>query len=266
MLTNLQKVTAQAIVNIFETGSPAGDYANITVASGDPGHLTYGRSQTTLASGNLALLIRSYCDAPDAMHADGFRAYLPRLDARDATLDTDARFHSLLREAATDETMRRIQDDFFDRCYWHPAVRAAESLAILSPLGTAVVYDSFIHGAWSRLRDATLARAGLPAVAGLPSAPEGAKSKTDERSWIREYTALRRDWLANHPNPLLHRAVYRMDTFLELAHAANWDLTLPLQAHGVTISEATFAAGVDNPPPAQASRYNQFASKLVTDS
>ena len=63
MLTSLQKKTVQAIVNIFETGRPYGDYGAVTVLKGDTGHLTYGRSQTTLGSGNLALLIHAYCDA-----------------------------------------------------------------------------------------------------------------------------------------------------------------------------------------------------------
>ncbi len=252
MLTYLQKRTAQAIVNVFETGSPSGDYAGITVAAGDPGHLTYGRSQTTLSSGNLARLVASYCDAPIATCSAGLRAFLPRLEARDVTLDSDARLHSLLHDAAGDDAMRCIQDEFFDRAYWHPAVCAAESLAIQSALGTAVVYDSFIHGAWARLRDATLARLGLPAVA-VPPAPAAkpassstASASSDEHAWIAEYLARRRDWLLNHPNPLLRRAVYRMDTFLSLVGAANWDLTLPVEAHGVCISEATFGSRGDN--------------------
>ena len=235
MLTNLQKRTAQAIVNVFETGSPVGDYANITAAPADPGHLTYGRSQTTLSSGNLALLIKSYCNSSGLPPAAGLRSYLPRLESRDASLDSDPNLRSLLRQAAADQAMRRAQDEFFDRDYWHPAVHAAQSLAIDSPLGTAVVYDSFIHGAWSRLRDATLARLGLPA----------ASSKS---AWIREYVTLRRDWLATHPNPLLHRAVYRMDTFHALIAAANWDLRLPLVAHGVSISEASLSKPADNSP------------------
>jgi chitosanase len=50
MVTDLQKRSAEAIVNVFETGTPRGDYGQVTVVPGDTGHLTYGRSQTTLAS------------------------------------------------------------------------------------------------------------------------------------------------------------------------------------------------------------------------
>ena len=66
MLTDLQKGAVQAIVNIFETGAPLGDYASVTLLKGDTGHLTYGRSQTTLASGNLYLLIKDYVDTDGA--------------------------------------------------------------------------------------------------------------------------------------------------------------------------------------------------------
>lgn len=239
MLTELHKHTIQAIVNVFETGRPTGNYGAVTFWKDDVGCLTFGRSQTTLASGGLALLIREYCAVPGAAFSTELRNYLPLLEARDRSLDSDAEFISLLRKAGSDPSMRRVEDDFFDRAYWDPAIQAAQLLAIETPLGTAVVYDSFIQGAWARLRDATLARIGSPSrLAGTPAAP-------GERQWVREYIALRRDWLATHPNPLLRRAVYRMDTFIALADAANWDLALPLRAHGVTIDEATTVECVD---------------------
>lgn len=49
MPTELQKNTARAIVNIFKTGSTQGKCGNVTLLARDSGHLTYGRSQTTLA-------------------------------------------------------------------------------------------------------------------------------------------------------------------------------------------------------------------------
>ena len=53
MITDLNKLSIQAIVNVFETGRAHGDYGKVTLLSGDSGHLTYGRSQTTLASGKI---------------------------------------------------------------------------------------------------------------------------------------------------------------------------------------------------------------------
>jgi chitosanase len=235
MLTELQKRIIQAIVNVFETGMARGDYASVTLLPGDPGHLTYGRSQTTLASGNLWQLVESYCNAAQGRPAVGLRAYLPRLEARDPTLDGDTRFRALLREAGSDGVMRCVQDEFFDRAYWEPALYAAQGLGMETALGAGVVYDSFIHGAWGRLRDATTARVGLPSASGASGTGAG------ERGWVREYVSLRRDWLASHPNPLLRRAVYRMDTFAVLIEAGNWELVLPVVAHGVLIDESALA-------------------------
>ena len=64
MPTPTQKKTAQSIINIFETGSALGDYSLVTSIEGDIGHLTYGRSQTALGSGNLHLLLKEYVDNP----------------------------------------------------------------------------------------------------------------------------------------------------------------------------------------------------------
>ena len=52
ILTELQRKTIQAMVNIFETSAVLGRYAQVTLIPGDTGGLTYGRSQTTINSGN----------------------------------------------------------------------------------------------------------------------------------------------------------------------------------------------------------------------
>jgi chitosanase len=118
MLNDIQRLTAQAIVNIFETGSPVGDYGKVTLIKGDAGHLTYGRSQTTLSSGNLYLLIKAYSQMPECQFGDCFAQYLDRLAATDLTLDNDMTFRNLLREAGDDLVMHVAQDKFFERVYW----------------------------------------------------------------------------------------------------------------------------------------------------
>ena len=102
MVTQLQKAAAQAIVNVFETGTPRGDYANVTVAEGDAGHLTYGRSQTTLASGNLHKLIKRYCDAQGCRFGQALTPVLTRLANMDLSLDQDGTLKDLLRRAGAD--------------------------------------------------------------------------------------------------------------------------------------------------------------------
>ena len=171
MLTDLQKRCAQAIVNVFETGRPLGNYGSVTLLAGDTGHLTYGRAQTTLTSGNLYLLIKAYCEASDAAFADQLRPYLDALDLRDLALDNNAALRQFLREAGDDPVMRREQDAFFDRVYWAPAVASADYIGAQTALGTAVVYDSRIHGSWHAMRDRTNERFGAPAALTVALSP-----------------------------------------------------------------------------------------------
>lgn len=231
MVNDLQKRTAQAIVNIFETGRLRGDYGNVTVARGDLGHLTYGRSQTTLASGNLFLLAKAYVEAVGAEFAEALRPFLPRLAARDFSLDGDATLRQLLRQAGEDPVMREVQDGFFDRVYWMPATQRAGTAGIATALGTTVVYDSTIHGSWKLIQERTNTAAG------------GGPSAVGEQVWIARYVAERRGWLASSdPATLLPRTVYRMDELKKLIDASNWNLPLPLRVRGVGIDAASLTA------------------------
>ncbi len=229
-MKEIKKKAAQAIVNIFETGTPYGDYGRVTLLPGDSGHLTYGRSQTTLASGNLYLLIKSYCNTPGAELADELAGFLPRLDDIDLSLDQNIRFRRLLREAGSDPVMQEVQDNFFDRVYWEPAFRTAEATGIKCELGVSVVYDSFIHGSWHTVKKLTDKEAGPI-------------SEIGETNWVAEYVMTRRNWLATHPNPLLHSTVYRMDSFRQIITTQNWTLELPFVVRGILIDRQvlTFA-------------------------
>jgi chitosanase len=228
-LTTTQARTAQAIVNLFETGSVLGEYGQVTLIEGDTGHLTFGRSQTTLGSGNLHGLIERYCANAGARFGPRLATYLPRLAATDLSLDADLKLQNLLRASADDRVMRETQDRFFDEVYWQPAVRAAERLGFKSPLGTAVVYDSHVHGSWGRIRDRTTAIAGAP-------------SSANERKWITTYVATRRQWLATNSRTDLRATVYRMDAFGRLIELGFWGLELPLVVRGAEISSATLNA------------------------
>ena len=232
MLTDLQIKAAQAIVNVFETGSPKGEYGQVTLLAGDTGHLTYGRSQTTLASGNLYLMIKAYCGKEDAEFGEELEGYLERLVDCDLSLDHNMRFRRLLRDAGDDPVMQAVQDGFFDRVYWAPAAQAADALGIDIALGVGVVYDSFIHGSWQRMRDRTIEH--YDSVTNL-----------GDKSWVERYIEVRRDWLANHSNRLLNRTVYRMDAFRSLIEADVWNLELPFTVRGVVIDEWVLSVGPD---------------------
>jgi len=225
LLSDLQKKTAAAIVNVFETGRVLGDYGAVSVLPGDTGHLSYGRSQVTLGSGSLYRMIQVYCNTPGAAFPQ-LSSYLPRMRQRDFTLDTDMTLRALLKQAGQDPVMRTVQDQFFDANYWSPAAQSAANFGISSALGTSVVYDGHVQGAWGTVRDLTTAQFGALGAIG-------------ENDWVSHYVNVRRDWLANNPNAALHPTVYRMDCFLTLIQDSSWDLPLPIDVRGVTIDENT---------------------------
>jgi chitosanase len=217
MITAIQKKTAQAIVNIFETSSVLGDYGSVTVIPGDTGHLTFGRSQTTLGSGNLFLLLQEYCGNAGAKFAAGLQGFLPRFASKDLTLDTEDHLHNILRATADDALMRETQDEFFDVKYWQVAERAAQRIGITTPLGIAVVYDSTVHGSLDMIRKRTTDAVGDPATCG-------------EQAWS---TSPRKD---------LQATVYRMDAFQRLIDQSQWGLQLPLVVRSLEISSLTLNA------------------------
>ncbi len=228
MLTATQSRTAQSIVNLFETSEVLGDYGKVTLIPGDTGRLTFGRSQTTLGSGNLHGLLQRYCATGGARFGARLTPWLPGIEAREKRIDTDAKLHNLLRASADDPVMRDVQDAFFDEVYWRPAVRAAAREGIASALGPAGVYDGFVQGSWKAMRDRTAAQVGDVAAAG-------------ERRWVATYVATRHAWLANHSRADLRATAYRMDAFQRLIDQGYWNLELPLVVRDEEISLATLA-------------------------
>lgn len=229
MLTHTQKKTAESIVNIFETSEVLGNYGQVTLIPGDTGHLTFGRSQTTLGSGNLYKLLKRYCDHSGARFGERLEPYLPRCKRKDTELDEDVKLHNVLRASADDVVMRDTQDEFFDQEYWQPAAAAADKLGLVSPLSVAVVYDSFVHGSWIRMRDRTIGKVGTVAEAG-------------EQRWVQTYVKTRRAWLAGHSRGDLRATVYRMDAFQRLIENDQWQLSLPLVVRDKEITETTLSA------------------------
>jgi chitosanase len=244
-MNDLQKATAAAIVNVFETGRVRGDYGAIAVLKGDSGHLSYGRSQTTLGSGNLYKLLNLYCQQPTAQFAQPMKPFLPRFQQRDFTLDNDQTVRLLLRQAGQqDPVMRATQDQFFNAAYFAPASRHAEACGINLPLGLAIVYDSHVQGGWDKLRTR---------VSGAPA--------SDEQAWLGRYVDVRRKWLSGL-NPPLPSTTYRMDTFHALITGNAWDLPIPMKVHGVTITAEALMSG-DRPLPGSTRRNLKLTSPYL---
>src|SRR5690349_7351477 len=101
-LSTGQKRLVQRVINVFETGTPDGDYGNISIYHDGPNNIrqiTYGRSQTT-EYGNLRELVADYVAANGT-----YSAALSALAERVGTvpLTDDAKFKSLLRAAGRED-------------------------------------------------------------------------------------------------------------------------------------------------------------------
>lgn len=200
----------------------------VTLIEGDTGHLTYGRSQTTLGSGNLHLLLKEYINNPGARFRNALAPFLGRFASRDFSLDHERHLHNILRTSADDPVMRETQDVFFDERYLKPALNRSKQLEINTPLGIAILYDSEVPGSWALIRNRT-------------NEQFGSIGNIGEQQWIKAYVQTRRHWLSTHSRADLRPTAYRMDAFQRLIEQNLWGLELPLIVRGKEISLGTLS-------------------------
>jgi chitosanase len=219
-----QKRLMQRIINVFETGSPDGDYSTIAIFKDGPHNIrqiTYGRSQTT-EYGNLQRLVEDYVNA-GGLFSQQLEPFVDRIGSDPLT--DDAEFKKLLRKAGKeDPVMRETQDQFFDDVYYRPAIQWAKDHGFTLPLSGLVIYDSFIHSG-SILR---VIRKKFPET---PPSSGG-----DEKAWTKAYVKARHNWLKNHSRPIVRSTIYRTACFDREIERSNWDLSIvPVKANGTNV-------------------------------
>jgi hypothetical protein len=208
LLSAQQEHRMRQLINVLETGETAARYDWVSRDQG--GGLAYGIAGAARERGDLAALLRSYAGAERALHGEELQPWLAAVEQGDPGLDRDDGFIAVLLRASRDPLMQDLQEQaFFERCL-RPAFDAARKDGIHTPLGVAVLVDSFIHGSWKAIRERTAAKLG-----GMPG------DGVDERAWIRSYLEERRDWLGTHQVPLLRTTRRRPQAFLELVEAGN---------------------------------------------
>ena len=223
-VTSKQKRIIQRVLNVFETGTPNGNYGSIVIYHDGPNdirQITYGRSQTT-EYGNLRELVFDYVNA-NGTFSEAIRPFAEQVGS--VPLTDNETFKDLLRKAGrNDPVMKETQDKFFDKRYYNPAIKWATDNGFTLPLSALVIYDSFIHSGSVLWVIRQMFPENPPSLGG------------DEKAWIKAYVKFRRIWLANHPRPIVHKTVYRMDCFLEQIAKNNWDLSiLPINANGTKV-------------------------------
>jgi chitosanase len=219
MITADNKQRILSVVNIFETGTPDGEYDDISIfndGKGNTRQITFGRSQTT-EQGNLKQLIQAYI-ANKGMFSNDFKPYVDKIGVIPLVDDKD--FIALLkRSAQEDETMIKTQDTFFDKVYYQPALKFFTDNGFTFPLSMLVIYDSYIHS--GRILDFLRQR-----FSESPPAKGG-----DEKAWIKAYVKTRHEWLSGKSEPL-NKTIYRTKLFMSAIDADDWNLNSPLVANG----------------------------------
>lgn len=229
MLTELQEKTIKTIVNIFETGKINGDYGSTEVLRDGAG-ITYGKSCTTLNSGNLYKLLKDYIEdtKPYAINEfstarDLIKMHLEAFKNKERWLNEDKYILASLKELGNDPNMITAQNRFFDEVYFVPAIIRAEELGLTLPISYAIVYDSYVHGGFDTVRKL------------FPNVPPSRNG--DEIKWITAYVNARYKWLKHHPKKILNNTTYRMQFFIDCLTNINLDLDLPLKVRDEIITE-----------------------------
>lgn len=225
LISAQQKLKIERVVNVFETGTPAGHYGQVTLLDDGPGNIrqvTYGRSQTT-EFGNLKELIQAYIQN-NGTFASQFAAYVNKI-GQQPSLASDANFISLLKNsAAQDPIMKSTQDSFFDKRYYQPAFTWFTDNGFTQALSLLVIYDSYIHSGSIRSDIRNTFPESPPAKGG------------DEKVWITKYVDAREHWLSTRSNPIVQATVYRTQCFRQQIAHNNWDLSQVVNANGTNVN------------------------------
>lgn len=225
------KLTALAIVHIFETSKPMGDYSAVAVLNDGAG-VSYGISQFTHRSGSLEAVLRRFhriCrENGSQLLLEGYENHLSvRSPLKIHELSNDGRFKHGLRAAGNRPEMQQAQREIAFEKYLKPAIDACEGSDFVTPMALAVVYDSINHGSFARIRD----------LVTVPQPGNGSMKPIEfEKEWITRYVRKRDAWLESVPR--LAATDYRTDFFLAQIARGNWNLDLPMNVHGHKLAEA----------------------------
>ncbi|MFT3743308.1 MAG: chitosanase [Pyrinomonadaceae bacterium] len=227
--TQKDKMKALAIVHVFETSRPFGDYSACVVLNDGAG-VSYGINQFTHRSGSLAAVVREYLANGGQLGREIFTAALPVLarktPAAIARLAGDALFKRTLKTAAITREMKDAQLTVAYERYLRPAIEICERMRFVTPLALAVIYDSVTHGSFDLIagRVTAIVRTAKP------------DDREFEKAWITEYVRARHRWLTEIRR--LRVTNYRTKFFLSQIAIGNWALKLPVTVHGVRLRES----------------------------
>ncbi len=219
------KLKTLAIVRIFETSQPFGDYAACVVLDDGAG-ISYGICQFTHRSGSLAEVVDRYLENGGKVGVTILTALRSALRdtsvAAIAKLAANGPLRHALRAAAVTREMKAAQEAVAFERYLAPAIALCSKLGFTRPLSLTIVYDSLVHGSFYRVARGVSA------------------DRSNEQAWVTAYVRRRDAWLASYPRLAATR--YRTRFFLNQIAVSNWELRLPINVHGVRLTSGSFTS------------------------
>jgi len=216
-----KKKKIQQILNVFETGKPEGDYSNVSIFHDAPGEvrqITFGRSQVPQHS-HLHELMQDYIVA-NGKYADRFRG----INFKNFSLVNNKKLIEDLKLSGTDPIMREVQDKFFDKRYWEPAMKWARDNKFTFPISFLVIYDSFIHSGT------------IPSYLRNRFSEKTPINGGNEVEWLRAYLNTRHNWLKNHSRKILNKTIYRTSAMINHLESKDYNLNKPFFANGIWVA------------------------------
>jgi chitosanase len=216
------KTKIKQAINVLEMDSKDIKYSQLYIYNDGPNDIR----QITVSFGvteygNLKKLIEIYI-ADGGKYADQFQPFL-NLIGKTALVNNADFKRLLIASAKEDSIMRTAQDKVYDLAYWDRAYKWFNANGFTLPLSMGVIMDSFVHSG------------GILDVLRQRFSEKTPASGGNEKEWVAQYLAVRREWLANHKKKILNNTVYRIDFFLKQTSTGNWDFVCPLVPHGVNI-------------------------------
>jgi hypothetical protein len=220
MFSDRDKLIALAIVHIFETSKPFGDYSAVAILNDGAG-ISYGINQFTHRSGSLFQVIQAYLSQNPATGIDAITRALPLLKLTTGEAIRQCSINAALKQALVlagqTPEMRAAQQKVMTERYLTPAIEACDGSNFTLPLSLAVIYDSINHGSYEMIRDRVAIDRG-----------EHPNAVDFEQAWIEDYCHERLAWIKSAHGDL-RNTTYRPLTFIEQIEAGNWSLVLPIR-------------------------------------
>jgi chitosanase len=226
----------KAISNVFETGAPEANYPYVENLGDGRGYTVtnYGFCTST---GEVAAVIARYSATVPATPLSRFLPSMPPLREDDDMKALRAFPAAWRKEAAVASSLRAACDAEADKLFFRPALTAAASAQIHSPIGTSIFYDTWLQHGGGTDPDS------FAAIYSRTLGTTGGRDQCPEEVFLRAFLSARKAVLLapadSHTRSAWRRSALRVDALLNLLDD-NPNLVAPVQVTNAEISATIF--------------------------